>query len=88
MVIRRPAPARMRYSRAMTTSTGPRRHLSSSPFRPDPVPVIEQYAVGDRVCHDSYGVGQVIQTESHAVTVDFRSQTVRVTSPYQKMAKL
>lgn len=72
----------------MTTSTGPRRHLANSPFRPDPVPVIEQYAVGDRVCHDSYGVGHVIQTESHAVTVDFRSQTVRVTSPYHKMAKL
>lgn len=72
----------------MTTSAGSRRHLASSPFRPDPVPVIEQYAIGDRVSHDSYGVGRVIQMESGAVTVDFRSQTVRITSPYHKMAKL
>ena len=62
--------------------------MANSPFHPDPVPVIEQYEVGDLVSHDSYGVGHVIQTESHAGTVDFRSQTVRVTSPYQKMAKL
>lgn len=72
----------------MTTSAGQRRHLASSPFQPDPVPVIEQYGVGDLVSHDSYGLGHVIQMESGAVTVDFRSQTVRVTSPYQKMAKL
>jgi predicted 2-oxoglutarate/Fe(II)-dependent dioxygenase YbiX len=61
--------------------------LASSPFRPDPVPVIEQYEVGDLVSHDSYGVGRVIQLESGAVTVDFRSKTVRITSPYAKMAK-
>jgi hypothetical protein len=73
---------------AMTSSAGPRRHLASSPFRPDPVPVIEQYAVGDHVSHDSYGVGHVIQIETHAVTVDFRSQTVRIPSPYRKMGKL
>jgi hypothetical protein len=60
--------------------------LASSPFRPDPVPLIEQYAVGDRVSHDSYGMGRVIQTESSAVTVDFSSQTVRITSPYHRMA--
>ena len=72
----------------MTTSAGPRRHLATSPFRPDPVLIVEQYAVGDLVSHDSYGVGHVIQMESGAVTVDFRSQTVRVTSPYHKMAKL
>lgn len=72
----------------MTTSTGPRRHLANSPFQPAPTPVIEQYAIGDLVSHDSYGMGHVIQTESNAVTVDFRSQTVRITSPYHKMAKL
>lgn len=72
----------------MTTSASPRRHLASSPFRPDPVPVIEQYVVGDLVSHDSYGLGHVIELESSAVKVDFRSQTVRITSPYHKMAKL
>jgi hypothetical protein len=71
----------------MTTSAGSRRHLSSSPFQPDPVPVIEEFAVGDRVSHDSYGVGEVIQVEANAVTVDFRSQSVRITSPYRKMSK-
>jgi hypothetical protein len=62
--------------------------MTSSPFRPDPVPVIEQYAIGDRVCHDSYGLGQVIQMETSAVSVDFGSQTVRIASPFHKMSKL
>lgn len=73
---------------AMPTSAAPRRHLPSSPFRPDPVPVIEEYAVGDRVSHDSYGLGQVTQVESGAVTVDFGSQTLRIPSPYAKMSPL
>ena len=40
------------------------------------------------VSHDSYGMGRVIQVEAAAVTVDFRSQTVRIPSPLQKMSKL
>ena len=72
----------------MTTPAGVRRHLASSPFQPDPEPTIEQYAVNDLVSHDSYGVGRVIQLEADAVTVDFRSQKVRIKSPYHKMAKL
>jgi hypothetical protein len=72
----------------MTTSAGPRRHLASSPFRPEPEPTIEQYEVDDLVSHDSYGMGRVIQVEAAAVTVDFRSQTVRITSPFHKMARL
>jgi hypothetical protein len=70
----------------MTTSA--RRHLASSPFKPDPEPTIEQYALDDLVSHDSYGLGRVIQVEGAAVTVDFRSQTVRVKSPFHKMARL
>jgi hypothetical protein len=31
---------------------------------------------------------RVIGTEADAVTVDFRSATVRITSPYNKMARL
>lgn len=72
----------------MTISAGPRRHLASSPFQPDPEPTIEQYALGDVVSHDSYGLGRVIQVEAAAVTVDFRDQTVRIVSPFHKMARL
>jgi predicted 2-oxoglutarate/Fe(II)-dependent dioxygenase YbiX len=72
----------------MTTSARPRRHLASSPFRPDPEPIIEQYALDDLVSHDSYGVGRVVQLEAGAVMVDFRSQTVRIISPFSKLAKL
>ena len=70
----------------MTTSV--RRHLASSPFKPDPEPPIEQYSLNDLVSHDSYGMGRVIQTETAAVTVDFRDQIVRIKSPYLKMARL
>ena len=72
----------------MTPPAGARRHLASSPFQPDPEPTIEQYAVDDLVSHDSYGMGRVIQLEAAAVTVDFRSQTVRIKSPFHKMSKL
>jgi hypothetical protein len=72
----------------MTTSAGPRRHLATSPFAPEPEMTVEQFAINDLVSHDSYGMGRVIQVEASAVTVDFRSQTVRITSPFQKMARL
>ena len=70
----------------MTTPV--RRHLPTSPFQPDPETPIERYALNDLVSHDSYGMGRVIQVEAAAVTVDFRSQVVRIKSPYLKMAKL
>ena len=69
-------------------TTPARRHLATSPFRPDPEIPIEQYELNDLVSHDSYGMGRVIQMEAGAVTVDFRSQVVRIKSPYAKMAKL
>lgn len=65
-----------------------RRHLPSSPFKPDPEPIIEQFECGDLVSHDAYGMGRVIAAEADAVTVDFRTQAVRITSPFRKMAKL
>jgi hypothetical protein len=72
----------------MTTRSGPgRRHLASSPFKPQPEPPIDQFAVDDRVSHDTYGVGRVIGAEESAVTVDFGSQKVRITSPFGKMEK-
>jgi hypothetical protein len=72
----------------MTGPAAARRYLASSPFQPDTEPTIEQYAINDLVSHDSYGMGRVIQVEAAAVTVDFRSQTVRITSPFHKMAPL
>ncbi|HEX2894192.1 MAG TPA: hypothetical protein VHO29_09345 [Marmoricola sp.] len=72
----------------MTTSAQPRRRPSSSPFQPDPEPVIEVYELDDLVSHDSFGMGRVVQVEAAAVTVDFRSQKVRVTSPFRKMSRL
>ena len=73
----------------MTTSSGARRrHLASSPFQPDPEPIIENYAVEDLVSHDSYGLGRVTGADAGGVTVDFRTHTVRIASPFTKMAKL
>ena len=72
----------------MTTPARVRRHLASSPFQPDPEPTIEDYEVGDLVTHDSYGMGRVTHVDTSAVMVDFRSQKVRITSPFSKMGKL
>ena len=49
--------------------------------------MIEQYELGDRVSHDSHGMGRVISVESGAVTVDFGDATVRIVSPYTKLEK-
>lgn len=69
--------------------SGPnRRHLSSSPFQPAPEQVIEDFEVQDRVSHDTYGLGRVVDKDSHGVTVDFGSQNVRIVSPYAKLEKL
>jgi hypothetical protein len=65
-----------------------RRHLASSPFRAEVEPTIEQYALGDLVSHDSYGMGRVVGTETAGVLVDFGRQTVRIVSPFHKMSKL
>ena len=65
-----------------------RRHLASSPFKPEVTPPVEQYEVDDDVCHDLYGLGRVVAVEAHAVTVDFRARTVRLVSPYPKLEKL
>lgn len=72
----------------MTNRPARRRHLASSPFQPEPDPVIETFGLGDLVTHDSHGLGRVIGVEPDAVTVDFGAQTVRVTSPYRKMTLL
>jgi hypothetical protein len=73
----------------MTTRPAPkRRHLPTSPFQPEPEPVIETFEVDDRVSHDLHGVGRVTNVESAALTVDFGVRTVRIVSPYRKLEHL
>jgi hypothetical protein len=71
-----------------TTSANLRPRHPNSPFQPQPEPVIEEYAVDDRVCHDSYGLGRVVSIDGSGATVDFSGRTVRIATPYRKMTKL
>ena len=71
-------------------SAASRRHLSASPFnvQPDAEPV-ESFAVGDRVSHDTHGLGRVIAIEGDtAVVVEFGAGQMRVAAPYRKLFKL
>ncbi|GAA3680562.1 hypothetical protein FB459_2169 [Yimella lutea] len=73
----------------MTSRSGaPRSHLATSPFAPKVEPVIQQFALHDRVCHQTYGLGRVVGEESAAATVDFGNRTMRIVSPYAKLEKL
>ena len=75
--------------RILVPMTSPvRRHLASSPFKAEPEPTIEEFAMDDLVCHDAHGIGRVVQMEASAVTVDFRGKGIRITSPYRKLVKL
>ena len=65
-----------------------RSHLASSPFQPEPEQVIESFELQDRVTHDKYGLGRVVDKEHAAVTVDFGTCTCRILSPYAKLEKL
>ena len=73
----------------MKPRPGQRRYLSASPFnRLEPAQVTEQFAVADRVTHDEYGLGRVVQADDAAVIVDFGSQRVRILSPFPKLTKI
>ncbi|MEV7776950.1 hypothetical protein [Kitasatospora sp. NPDC088351] len=75
----------------MTKSTSPRRPLPTSPFRPTPPEPLKEFAVGDRVSHDQFGLGRTIAVEGDgqtAVLVDFGSHQQRITQPYSKLFKL
>ncbi|HYN65322.1 MAG TPA: hypothetical protein VES93_00440 [Ornithinibacter sp.] len=73
----------------MATSSGnPRPRHASSPFKPEPEPTIEEFGLGDRVCHDSYGLGRVVGIDAGGVAVDFSGRTIRITTPFRKMTKL
>jgi hypothetical protein len=67
----------------------PRRHLASSPFpAPAQSPPVEAFTQHDRVVHDRYGLGRVLQIEGAAVVVDFGSARVRIPAPFKKLSKL
>ncbi|WP_327066342.1 hypothetical protein OG500_10875 [Kitasatospora sp. NBC_01250] len=73
----------------MTKSAAVRRVLPTSPFKARVEAPPKQFAVGDRVTHDSYGLGRAIGVEGDsAVLVDFGSRQVRITQPYAKLFKL
>ena len=65
-----------------------RRHLANSPFRPAPTPVIETFAVGDRVSHLRHGLGVVVASTPDTVTLRFESGLVRVNSPFLPLEHL
>lgn len=71
-------------------SAASRRHLSSSPFNVQPAPEpIETFTAGDRVSHDTYGLGRVVAVDSHTtVVVEFAARRLRMTAPYAKLSKL
>jgi hypothetical protein len=71
------------------TNTSRPKHLSASPFVVPPEAVHPEYAIGDRVIHDTYGLGRVIGLEgTRAVSVDFGRFTRRVPLPASRMTAL
>ena len=79
---------RRAYWGVATSSGNPRPRHASSPFLPEPAPVVEAYVVDDRVSHDSFGLGRVVGLDAGGVTVDFMGKTVWITTPFLKMTKL
>ena len=66
-----------------------RRYLPNSPFKAPVVPDVEEYEVGDRVMHDTFGIGRVTALEGKfAVQVDFNPKLERITLPCAKMTAL
>ena len=65
-----------------------RRHLANSPFRPAEAPVVEKFAVGDRVSHLRHGLGVVVASSDKSVTLRFESGFVRVNSPFERLTHL
>ncbi|GGR85389.1 hypothetical protein GCM10010269_25620 [Streptomyces humidus] len=74
---------------SMTKPAAQKRYLPTSPFKAPVAPPPKQFAVGDQVTHDMYGLGRVIGIEDGiAALVDFGSAQERILSPYAKMSKL
>ncbi len=74
---------------AMTKSAAPKRHLPTSPFKAPVTLPPKEFAVGDQVTHDVYGLGRIVGVEEGIATVvNFGSEERRILSPYSKMTKL
>ena len=74
----------MKPARAAT-----RRYLPGSPFNTPPVVrPVKEFAAGDQVTHDRYGLGRVLSADESGVFVDFGTQQERVAAPYTKLTKL
>ncbi len=71
-----------------SSSRPSRRHLATSPFKQKVEPEIPTFALHDRVSHQTYGLGRVVNEESAAVTVDFGDATHRIVSPFHKLERL
>lgn len=63
-------------------------YSAGSPFKDATPAPVETFEVGDRVTHDKFGLGSVINVEPAAVTVDFGAVRSRVVSPYTRLHKL
>ncbi|MFE4512767.1 hypothetical protein ACFRMQ_01030 [Kitasatospora sp. NPDC056783] len=75
----------------MTNFAAGRRPLPTSPFKPRMKAPPKHFDVGDRVTHDTYGLGRVIDVEGDgdtAVLVDFGPRQERIPHPYTAMFKL
>ena len=73
----------------MATPARSRRYLSSSPFKPPVEEPVVIYEIGERVTHDTYGLGRIIGLENGiAVSIDFGSFTKRINLPSKKLFPL
>lgn len=75
-----------------TSFAGTRRVLAGSPFNTPPADLgpVEHFAIDDRVSHDRFGLGTVVNVEGQsAVHADFGNGVVRrITLPSTKLTKL
>lgn len=66
-----------------------RKHLASSPFPPPEEVDHPTYSVGERVCHETFGLGRVVGVEgTTALSIDFGSFTRRITLPTPRLFAL
>ncbi len=49
---------------------------------------MKEFAPGDQVTHDRYGLGRVLTADESGVFVDFGTQRERIAAPYTKLTKL
>lgn len=82
-------PPRGRILEVMKPHAGSRRHLASSPFQPPAAVTVATYELDERVTHDKYGMGRVVNVETdQAVVVDFGNVQVRLMRPFDKLSHL